>query len=190
MQCTAFGCFSYYLLLLLWTNDASSGVGIDLHIGIVENARGSDPRNQTKGNPHGGNHWIGRWIGQPVLSVKGLGLELSLGRDKGVRRKGAGAVDGIRYAGFLYWIVLDSIIGVYRIGDKWKGFINRWRIVVMQGRTESVCERVETKTTEKDSARSDLESARLCTRMNERSYRVACLRAENNMIDRSVIDGI
>ena len=125
MQYTAFCCFSYYLFRLLWTNDASSGVGIDLHIGIVENARGSHPRNQAKGNPHGGYHWIGRWIGQPVLSVKGLGLELLLGSDKGVRRKGAGAVDGIRNARFVYWIVLNSIIGVYRIGEEWKGFINR-----------------------------------------------------------------
>ncbi len=83
-------CFAF---LKFRTHDAPTSLGIDLDIGIVQDAGGSDSCAQAQGSSHGHNQWIGRWITEPVLSVK-VGLEISLGIHKGViggGRKPAGA---------------------------------------------------------------------------------------------------
>ncbi len=79
------------------THDTPASRGIDLHVGIVQNARSSDTRYQGSCNSHGNNQWIGRGITEPVLLVKRFGFQLALGIHKGViggGRKSSGAEIG------------------------------------------------------------------------------------------------
>lgn len=66
------------------TQNGPPNVGVDLDVGIVKNARGSHPRDQSSGNPHGGKEGIRGRIGKPILFVKGFRLEFALGVHKGV----------------------------------------------------------------------------------------------------------
>lgn len=60
------------------TNNGTTLLGIDLHIRREGEAGNSDPADQQSSGAQYDNHWIGRWILQPVL------LEVSsIGSQKG-----------------------------------------------------------------------------------------------------------
>ena len=75
---------------VLGAQNAPADLRVDLNVGVVKDAGGTDAGHQEEGDPHRRDERVRRRVRQPVVLVKGFRLEGPFGVDEGVLA-GAGA---------------------------------------------------------------------------------------------------